>query len=264
MKKVLMGMAVAAMMVGVSNTALADRLSVFDASWTDMTVQGGNNGHPEDYVPGNGQVYPGYGGQPFDAEYFLYKIQGNSLFVGLQTGFNLVDGKQKYDGAWYYSGDLYLSFDNSPSTYEYAVDFQTTGGWGTNSGDEAFKQVTKSSSPTYGESGPYLVTEGSAIAGVLQGISNGSGQYVDTVDDAISGLQTSYWTIVELDLVALFGADWASKGLTLGTHWTMSCGNDAVKGVAQVDPVPEPATMLLFGTGLLGLAGAARRRQVAQ
>ncbi|MDY6988945.1 MAG: PEP-CTERM sorting domain-containing protein [Thermodesulfobacteriota bacterium] len=42
-----------------------------------------------------------------------------------------------------------------------------------------------------------------------------------------------------------------------GFHWTMTCGNDVIEGGTA--PVPEPATMLLLGTGLIGLAAAGRK-----
>jgi len=50
-----------------------------------------------------------------------------------------------------------------------------------------------------------------------------------------------------------------SFGQELGFHWTMTCANDVIEGAFK--PVPEPATMLLFGTGLIGLAGLTARRR---
>ena len=43
-----------------------------------------------------------------------------------------------------------------------------------------------------------------------------------------------------------------------GLHWTMECANDVIEG--SFNPVPEPATALLFGAGLAGLAAFGRRR----
>lgn len=63
--------------------------------------------------------------------------------------------------------------------------------------------------------------------------------------------------VTDTDDYLRFAIDWDFGSVSqLGFHWTMSCGNDVIEGGA---PVPEPATMLLLGTGLIGLAGFGRK-----
>ncbi len=273
MKKLSVGLAVATSMFCLSHVASAGLMTAFNdgpGGWIQFNSQSSTE---------DGSVAPGVGGQSFDAEYLSYKIEGNNLWLGLQTGFNLETGKVYYSGKDYYAGDLALSFDGN-SGYEYAVDFglytedylKNDGILPNNgtSGDKVEADIDNNGKDAAGlysaitwnndvysghtTANPFAMDGGTIVGGAL---------LTNTWNSETVGGNLSYYRTVSLDLTKILGADWAIDGFTLGAHWTMSCGNDAIDGSVTIPgaPVPEPTTMLLFGAGLAGLAGVTRRRR---
>jgi hypothetical protein len=190
---------------------------------TALTIVGGYN------------FYAGYGG-----------TTAGDIFI--DTDGNAVASPNLIPNFDYNPG--YQEVSNSLFKYDYVLDIN----WGEKTFDiikldaNSILKDTQYGAAYNQASNPWKYVSGGADIG--GGYITNAGTATDT---GFSGWNGDNHYVGTFDIT---GIDLSGGGLF---HNTMECGNDNLIG--KVAPVPEPATMLLFGTGIAGLVGSLRRRR---
>lgn len=164
-------------------------------------------------------------------------LQGvGSSIVQFSPASTTVDGNTEFSGQWLYSG-----FDQ---VWDISLDIHGT------TFDVTVAEITSSSNNIYSGLDLFGIqltdldwngTTG-GILGVNESAGNSLGiKSIENTDDSITILWSSF----------PFGAGNTDPS---GGTWSFEISGDAPA------PVPEPATLFLFGIGLLGLAGVSRKK----
>jgi hypothetical protein len=203
------------------------------------------------FVSDNWSAYfgrPPYGGEAFDIEAMYFDNDAEHAYVAVVTSVPVPMGAPFF-GVMVNPGDLFL--DLGGGVLDYGVDID--GGTGlvadTDPGDwfQSNTQYVADVGPTNFAGG--LPMGYAAVEYYNYGlVERGFGTYVFevTVDRALLGNP--------------------GAGAPIGLGWTLGCRNDLVyvEGTFDGQPmepvVPEPGTLLLLGSGLIGMVGLARRR----
>jgi len=193
-------------------------------------------------------------GNTFDAEAMYFDNDKDYVYLAVITGLPEDGGKAPHNPL-FMPGDIGIDIDGD-GVYEFGIDIDAdtdTAKLYHNLDENDWEGVYfdgVNHSPNYSSSSPWRIIEDDS-------------KEVGDISFVYSSEQNTHYVLearIPLDYLGL-SADIGDPVTYLNIHWTMECGNDVLDLKADVNPVPEPASIIMMGLGLLSILGLRVKRR---